>query len=132
MLALIRTRHILCHRESFETGSLVWSINSSRGPCTRAAKHLLSIKLLEITVDAPLTECDPPVRGKISGDSWPLGHSIMQRHHARHLALEPPHPLGEGVAQPFHNLEKGKVDVAKPAPQEIRAAASRQHTLEVA
>src|SRR6201998_1156408 len=59
----------------------------------------LSIELLEIAVNAPLAERDAPRRGEIGGNARPLGAAVVQGDDALHLALEPLHPLGEGVTQ---------------------------------
>src|SRR5271165_3416423 len=82
-----------------------------------------TIELLEIPVNPPLAERDPPLGGEICGNARARGHPIMQGDDARDLALEPPHPLGEGIAQSLDDLEQGEIHVTKPAAEEIRAAA---------
>ena len=39
----------------------------------------LSVKLLEVAVDAPLAERDAPVGGEVGGDARPSGDAAMQR-----------------------------------------------------
>src|SRR5499427_2094225 len=92
----------------------------------------LSIKLLEIAVNPPLAERDAPLRGEIGGNPRPLGDAVVQRDDARHLALEPLHPAGEGVAQALDDLEQREVRIGELAADEIRAAAAGEHALEIA
>src|SRR6516165_8579007 len=92
----------------------------------------LSIELLEIAVKAPLAERDAPRRGEIGGNARPLGDAVVQRDDARHLALEPLHPLGEGVTQALDDLEQRQVRIGELAADEIGAAAVCEHALEIA
>src|SRR5215211_3998951 len=91
-----------------------------------------AIQLLEVAVDAPLAERDPPFRGEIRGNARTLPHALVQRDHPRHAALEPLHALGKGVAQALDDLEQRQVDIAEAAAEQVVAAALRQHALEVA
>src|SRR6516165_9481646 len=72
----------------------------------KSAPNRLRVELLEIAVNAPLAKRDPPLGGKIGCDARACRHPIMERHDARHLLLEPAHPLGEGIAQAFNNLKE--------------------------
>src|SRR5262245_32446443 len=92
----------------------------------------LAVELLEIAVNAPLAERDAPLRGEIGGDPRPLGHAVVQRDDARHLALEPLHPSGEGVAQALDDLEQREVRIGELAADEIGAAAVGEYALEIA
>src|SRR5215467_6537353 len=92
----------------------------------------LSIELLEIAVNAPLAKRDAAPRGEIGGNPRPLGDAVVQRDDARHLALEPLHPLGEGVTQALDDLEQREIRIAELAADEIGAAAVSQHALEIA
>src|SRR6516162_11755582 len=99
---------------------VVWPISSS------------SVELLEVPIDPPLAERDAPLRGEIGGNARPRGDPLVQRDEARHLLLEPLHPLRKGVAQPFHDLEQREVDVAEPAAEHVAPLAPRQQALEIA
>src|SRR5215475_1870152 len=92
----------------------------------------LSIQLLEIAVNAPLAERDAPLRGEIGGNPRPLGHAVVQRDDARHLALEPLHPSGKGVAQALDDLEQREVRIGELAADEIGAAAVGEYAFEIA
>src|SRR5262245_9060334 len=96
------------------------------------ARPCLAIELLEIAVDAPLAERDAALRGEVGGDARAFSHALVQRYDARHLALEPFHPLGKGVAQPLDDLEQREVHIGQPAAEDIRTAALLQHALEIA
>ena len=89
-------------------------------------------ELLEIAVDAPLAERDAPPRGEIGGNPRPLGDALVQRDDARYLALEPLHPLGEGVAQALDDLEQREVRIGELAADQIGTAAVSEHALEIA
>src|SRR4051794_20092215 len=91
----------------------------------------LGVEILEIAIDAPLAERDAAIRGQVGGDPWALGDAVVQRDDPRHLALEPFHPLGEGVAQALDDLEQGEVDIAELAAEHIGAAALVEDALEV-
>src|SRR5512132_3822327 len=104
--------------------------NASHGGANDDAR--LRVQFLEIAVDAPLAERDAPRRGEIGCNARPLGHAIVQRDDARHLALEPLHPFWKGVTQTFDNLEQRKVDIGELATQNIGPAALLQHALEIA
>src|SRR5262245_17944457 len=90
-------------------------------------KTALAVELLEIAVDAPLAEWDAARRGEIGGDARPLRDALGERDHARHLALEPFHPLGKGVAQALDDLEQRKIDIAELAAENIGATALFDH-----
>src|SRR5215475_11536189 len=92
----------------------------------------LPVQLLEIAVSAPLAKRDAPLRGEIGGNPRPLGHAVVQRDDARHLALEPLHPSGEGVAQALDDLEQREVHIGELAADEIGAAAVGEYALEIA
>src|SRR5262245_25994749 len=92
----------------------------------------LAVELLEIAVNAPLAERDAPLRGEIGGNPRPLGHAVVQRDDARHLALEPLQPSGEGVAQALDDLEQREVRIGELAADEIGAAAVGEYALEIA
>src|SRR5262245_10381689 len=102
-------------------------------PCrSKSAKVVLAIELLEVAVNAPLAERDASLRGEIRGNPRPLGHALVQRDDARHLALEPLHPSGEGVAQALDDLEQREVRIGELAADEIGAAAVGEHAFEIA
>src|SRR5262249_27497010 len=92
----------------------------------------LSIELLEIAVNTPLAERDAPLGGEIGGNPRPLGDAVVQRDDARHLALEPLHPAGEGVAQALDDLEQREVRIGELAADEIWAAAVGESAREIA
>src|SRR5947209_15947988 len=91
-----------------------------------------SIKLLEIAIDPPLAEWEPPFGGEIGRDAGAFGDAIMQRDEAGYLLLEPLHPLGKRVAQSLDDLKQRKVHITKPATEHVRAAAPCEHTLKIA
>src|SRR5215471_11314797 len=105
---------------------------SFRGSDRRANEGRLAVQLLEVAVNAPLAERDAPPRGEIGGNPRPLGDAVVQRDDARHLALEPLHPLGESVTQALDDLEQREIRIAELAADEIGAAAVSQHALEIA
>src|SRR5262249_8213674 len=92
----------------------------------------LAVELLEIAVDAPLAERDAALGGEIGRNARALRDALVQDDDARHFALEPLHPLREGVAQALHDLEQREIDIAQPAPEHIGAAARAQQALEIA
>src|SRR3974377_297837 len=98
----------------------------------RAALLFSSVELLEVPIDPPLAERDAPLRGEIGGSARARRAPPVQRDEARHLLLEPLHPLREGVAHPFHDLEQREIDVTEPAAEHVASPASCQHALEIA
>src|SRR4051794_14140139 len=80
----------------------------------------------------PFVEWYAPLRGEIGRDMRALRHAVMQRNHPRHFLFESLHPLRKGVAQAFDDLEQRQVNVAKPAAEQIRTAAARDHVFEIA
>src|SRR6476619_6867002 len=60
---------------------------------------ILGVDIPEVAIDAPLAKRDAAIRRQVGGHPRALGDAIVQRDNSRHLALEPFHPIGEGVAQ---------------------------------
>src|SRR6476620_6619220 len=108
---------------------------SARARCTSSEpagiSNVLGVEILEVAIDAPLAERDAAIRGQVSGDARAPGDAVVQRDDPRHLALEPFHPLGEGVAQALDDLEQREVDIAELAAEHIGAAALVEDTLEI-
>src|SRR5262249_47818431 len=96
------------------------------------ARGSLAVQLLEVAIDAPLAERDPPLGGEIGGDARALRDALVQRDQPRHLLLEALHALGEGIAQTLDDLEQREVHVGQPAAEHIRSTALLDDALEVA
>ena len=73
----------------------------------RDQQQVKTVSGVELTIGAensPLVECDSPLRLQIVRDARTIRNGVAQPDQVRHLLLEPPHALWEGVTQPLDDL----------------------------
>src|SRR5689334_23376292 len=92
----------------------------------------LRVKFLEMTIDAPLTEWNPPRRREIGGDPGSFGNPIVQRDQNGNFSLETFHPLRKRITQSFDNLKQRQIHITDAAADCESAAVVFQHPLEIA
>src|ERR1700761_8736720 len=101
-------------------------------PQAASARRSSGVEFFIVSVNAPLTECDPPRRSEISFDARTRGHALVERDESGHLSLKALHALWKGVAQPLDDLKDRKIDVAQTPADEKSPAVFLQDALEIA